>query len=269
MAYGVAKGPLKLGHLLPGPRAVDNIINTGGVLPFPMDMRITKSNTLNLRYARRAEQMNEANAAIGAPLAQAAGLTAGVDAGTLFRQLMGDTWNIERLETQIVQPTFAYVEMCRTTPELASWVDRHKKLGAWTVYIVTGLMIARGAKNERTEEREREMHAGADIDVANAARSKANARHTYNEGTEVSGEHLDDFVWAIRLSRVSRGHFSNALEVEPHTDGAVLAPSDEKIDVNAILAGEGLLDDDLHTLHMLTVNSDGSEELIFVTIDRR
>lgn len=160
MAFGKAEGPLRLGHVLPGPRSVDNIINTGRILDFHKDMRITKKNTVNFRYSRQAEQATEANAEGGFPIAAATGVTVNVDASAMFRQMMGDTWQIDRLETQIMQPTLAYIERCRTSTEVASWIATHKTLGTWKLYIITGLMIARGATNGRTELSERCANAG-------------------------------------------------------------------------------------------------------------
>jgi hypothetical protein len=116
--------------------------------------------------------------------------------------------------------------------------------------------------------------------VPGAAKGKLNFKHTDRKGTEVSGEHPDDFVWAFCLSRVSRGHFSKTLEVEPYKDGAVLAPSDGKVDASAILAEEDLLvlggggggDDDVHILEVLKGNNNNNsdepaEQQFFVTID--
>lgn len=155
MAYGKAEGPLRLGHLLPGPSAVDNIINASGVLPFHKGMRITKSDTVNFSYARRVERTIEGTTKVEAPVAAAAGLKVAVNTAAIFRIMMGNTWSIDRLETQIMQPTLAYVRESLVSTEVASWIDAHKKLGAWKVYMITGLMIARGAKNtivESTEE---------------------------------------------------------------------------------------------------------------------
>ncbi|KAK0641771.1 hypothetical protein B0T16DRAFT_420504 [Cercophora newfieldiana] len=267
MAFGKAEGPLRLGHVLPGPRSVDNIINTGGILDFHKDMRITKKNTVNFRYSSQAEQAAEVNAEGGFSIAAAAGVMVNVDAGAMFRQIMGNNWQIDRLETQIMQPTLAYIEKCRTSTEVASWIATHKMLGAWKLYIITGLMIARGARNERTEWSERGANAGTGADLPGVATGKLSARHATTKDTEVSGEHEDDFVWAIRLSLVSKGILSNAVEVEPYTEGAVLAPSPENVDAKTVLAKEGLLGNDVHTIEVLQVDSVESEQQFFVTID--
>lgn len=74
-------------------------------------------------------------------------------------------------------------------------------------------------------------------------------------------------MWAIRLSLVSKGILSNTVEVEPYTEGAVLAPSSEKVDAKAVLAKEGLLDDDVYAIEVLQVDSVEPEQQFFVTLD--
>ncbi|KAL8367493.1 hypothetical protein RB599_003397 [Gaeumannomyces hyphopodioides] len=93
-----------------------------------------------------------------------------------------------------MQPTLAYIERCCTSTEVASWIATHKTLSAWKVYIITGLMIARGARNERTESSERGANAGTGVDLPGVATGTLSARHATKKETEVSGEHEDDFV---------------------------------------------------------------------------
>ncbi|KAK4151209.1 hypothetical protein C8A00DRAFT_36149 [Chaetomidium leptoderma] len=267
MAYGEAEGPLRLGHLLPGPRAVDNIINASGVLSFPKDMRITKSDTVNFCYARRVERTIEGSAAAEAPITAAAGLKIAVDAGAIFRTFMGNTWSIDRLETQIMQPTSAYVKNCLESPEVASWIDAHKKLGAWKVYMITGLMIARGARNEMVESTEKGGQAGGGVDASGLAKAELGFHAARKEETEVSGEHQGDFVWAFRLSRVASGYFSERVHVEPYKEGAVLAQSD-RTTANAILSEEGLLHvlgNDMRVLEAYSGEGDNLEQHFFVS----
>ncbi len=158
MAFGEAEGDLLLGHFLPGPRAIDNVINQGGVAPFPKNMRIRSQTVAHFRYVRNSERTIEGGAGGGGPVGPGVPVEVTVDAGTMFRRHMGESWTIERLESQIVQPTPAYFALCRRSAELAAWIAKHKTLGAWTVYMITGLMIARGAKTEKTDGSEQDVH---------------------------------------------------------------------------------------------------------------
>ena len=164
MAYGKAEGPLRLGHLIPSPKAVDNIINTGNdVLPFPKDMSITKSRTKNFSYAKTVERTAEGGTSVEVPIAAVAGLNIILDSGALFQTIMGSTWNIEHLETQIMQPTADYVRQCREARTVTSWIEEHKKLGAWKMYMVTGLMIARGARHDVVDSKKKGGDVGAGV----------------------------------------------------------------------------------------------------------
>ncbi|KAK1831857.1 hypothetical protein QBC39DRAFT_306108 [Podospora conica] len=282
MAFGRAQGPLRLGHLLPGPKSVDSIINTDGVLDFPKDMRITKKNTANFRFSRQVDHDVGVDTNLKLPTCTATPVAA--DTGVLFNKVMGETWDIERLETQITQPTQAYIQKCLQTPEVASWVARNKSLGAWKAYIVTGLMIAHGAvKQERTESSGKGANAGVGADVTGVATAKISAKCGTKTQTKVSGENYDneDFVWAIRLSLVSdRGIFGNLLswrgtqytELEPYTLGAALSSRSDTVDAADFLGKlrEKLeLGDGVRSVEAFEVEDDSEEPVqqFFVTID--
>jgi hypothetical protein len=156
MAYGEAEGPVRLGHFIPSPKEIDQVINSDGITPFPRDMKIWATTAVNLRFSNKTEKDIETSAKGGAPIIAAAGMTIKAEAGLVFQRIMGNTWAIDRLDTQIVQPTMAYLEECRESTQVAEWVEKKKVLGTWKVYMVSGLMIARGAKNERKETSETE-----------------------------------------------------------------------------------------------------------------
>lgn len=160
MAFGTAEGPICLGHIIPSPKEIDNIINSDGITPFPRDMRIWPTSAVDFRFSNKVTKDVQASAGAGAPIAATTGMTINAEAGAVFRRMMGDTWAIDQLDTQIVQPTMAYLEQCRNSVHLAAWVEKNKFLGSWKVYMISGLMIARGAKYERTEGAEAEQNGG-------------------------------------------------------------------------------------------------------------
>jgi len=246
---------------------VDNIINTGEMPSFDRDMRIFKSDIVNFRFSERGSRANEANAAVEATVDPTASATVNLDAGGMFTRMMGNAWDIDRLETQIFHPTVAYAQQACLVPEVKSWIDKHKLMGAWKVYMVTGLMIARGATHKSVEASEKDVHGGGGAGASGIAKGKLQLRHEKGKTTEVSGEHPSDFVWAFRLSCAAKGLFSGDLETKPHTKGAVLAPGDENLDVNAILAGDDVCGDNVHTLVVVREEGDRPEQEILVTID--
>ncbi|KAK3319882.1 hypothetical protein B0T19DRAFT_433244 [Cercophora scortea] len=269
MAHGKAEGPLLLGHLIPGPRKVDEVINSGGIVPFPRDMRIYPTKTADFRLSDTAESEVESSAKGSAPIAAAAGVNVSADAGTVFRRMMGYTWEVDHLETQIVQPTLAYLEDCRQSPDIKAWIEHNKTflIGTWTVYMISGLMIARGAKNKRKETSETEQNMGGSADVSGVASIEGKVKHGTKKELEISGVHTDDFVWAIRLTEVSKNVFRSTLAYEALTQGATLAPSLEKVDIDAILADEGLHLGDGGDVRPVEVVKETGEQLFLIGID--
>lgn len=154
MAFGEAEGPLRLGHFISSPKAIDGVINAGGIVPFPRGMRIWCTKAVDFRFSHKTEKGIELSGKAGAPIAAAAGVTINAEAGVVFKRTMGEGWIIDRLETQIVQPTLSYIEQCHQSSEVSAWVQKNKTLGAWKMYMISGLMIARGAKKERSQETE-------------------------------------------------------------------------------------------------------------------
>jgi hypothetical protein len=84
MAFGEAEGPLLLGHLIPSPKEIDQVINREGIAPFPLDMRIWATSTIDLRFSNSSERDVETSGKAAAPITAAAGLTLGADAGVVF-----------------------------------------------------------------------------------------------------------------------------------------------------------------------------------------
>lgn len=84
--------------------------------------------------------------------------------GTLFAKRVRDHWEFDCLETYIVQPTRAYVQRCLESDEVKSHIARVKTLGAWSVYMITGLAVARGGgKNLASTESARGAVAGVGV----------------------------------------------------------------------------------------------------------
>ncbi|KAH8878800.1 hypothetical protein GQ53DRAFT_789686 [Thozetella sp. PMI_491] len=263
MAHGAAEGPILLGHLLPSPKAVDQVINLEGITPFPRDMRVWATAAVDFRLSRSKEQGINVSSKAGVPIAAAAGITVNGEAGAVFRRMMGDSWAIDRLDRQIVQPTLTYLEQCRTSPQVAAWIEKNKTLGSWKAYMVTGLIIARGAKSERKDTKENEMRIGGGVDVPGVATAEAAVKHLNKDEVETSGQHITDFVWAIRLTEVSKRWFSSDLSQKTLSKGSVFAPKSETIDPKAVLSEEGLDGQDVHALEVF--NDD--EQEFFITMD--
>ncbi|KAL7964857.1 hypothetical protein HDV63DRAFT_388956, partial [Trichoderma sp. SZMC 28014] len=258
MAFGIAEGPVRLGHFISGPKEIDNVINSDDITPFPRDMRIWLTKTVDFRYSIKDVEDVQASAVASAP--NTAGMTANVEAGVVFRKLMGDTWSIDQLDTQIVQPTMTYLEQCRTSDQVAAWIEKNKLLGFWKIYMISGLMIARGAKYQRNEVAAMEQKGGGGADLLGEITIEAKAKHADKKEVGITGRHINDFVWAIRLTEVSKSFFKSHFSQSVVKKGTVFAPSSDEVDIDAILTKEGIIRGSLYPFKMS--NGDGEEYLV-------
>jgi hypothetical protein len=99
--------------------------------------------------------------------------------------------------------------------------------------------------------------------VPGVATAETKVKYTDKKEVETSGHQMTDFVWAIRLSEVSKGFFSSEMSQKVVTKGTVLAPSSDKVDIKAVLTEEGLGWEDVQTLEVFK----GVEQQFLVTMD--
>ena len=96
-------------------------------------------------------------------------------------------------------------------------------------------------------------------------KAKFNAKYKAKDEGQMSGEFVNDFVWAIRLTRVWKGVFDSEEQNAPFTKGSVFGPSSGEIDVDSFLTEEGLVRGGVEALEV-TMEGEDSPHL-FLTID--
>lgn len=154
---GGPKGPICLGHLIPNLKHLDEVINRHGPLDLPADIPIYTTKATDLTWDMDKSGAIDFSVSAGAPIAAAAGLTAQVSAGVAFKQTVKRYWEFECLDTLVIQPTRAYIEDSVEDEEVSQYL-RSRLLGSSSVFMVTGIMIARGAKITTSNGRERALH---------------------------------------------------------------------------------------------------------------
>lgn len=158
---GVAKGPICLGHVIPDLAHLDNVINTKGPNEFPADMQIYPSTAWDLTWESSAADGVGLDGTVGAPVAAAAGVELSLSAGVAFQKSIRNSDQFEKLETFIVQPTAEYVEDTVDDPQVARYIEKHTVLGfSKSLFLITGIIIARGAKTSVEETKKRDVHGG-------------------------------------------------------------------------------------------------------------
>ncbi|KAK1513159.1 hypothetical protein CTAM01_00555 [Colletotrichum tamarilloi] len=143
--FGPSRGPVCLGHLITDLRHLDNVINRDGPLDIPPNMPIHSSKGWGLNWQIHTGRGAEVSATAGAPIAAAAGVTIKLDAGLAFEMSVRKHWEFEALETFIVQPTNNFVEESVGTTEVLDHLKKQGWLKTSTLFMITGIAIARGA----------------------------------------------------------------------------------------------------------------------------
>jgi hypothetical protein len=160
---GTLSGPICLGHLIPGLKHLDNVINRHGPLAIPPDMPIYPTKAWDLK-----REINKSGGAgfsgnAGVPIAAAAGLMIKLDAGVAFQKTIRNFWEFESLETFIIQPTNEYVEDSVGDEEVSAYLRKRGFFNSSTLFMITGIIIARGAKTKVSKVRKRDFHGGPGV----------------------------------------------------------------------------------------------------------
>ena len=153
-------GPICLGHLIPDLKHLDNVINTGGPLDIPLNTPIYPTKAWNLTLDVNKASGASLSSSIGVPIAVAAGLTVKLDAGVAFRNTISNHWEFESLETFIFQPTREYVEDSVEEPEVVTYLERRRPFRSSTLFMITGIIVARGAKTTMSKSERRDLYGG-------------------------------------------------------------------------------------------------------------
>ncbi|OIW27243.1 hypothetical protein CONLIGDRAFT_633582 [Coniochaeta ligniaria NRRL 30616] len=153
-------GPVCLGHLIPDLKHLDNVINQHGPLDVPPDMPIYTTRAWNLTWEVNRSGGVDVSGNAGVPVAAAAGLTIKLEAGVAFQQTVKNFWEFESLETFIFQPTREYIEDSIEEDEVEAYLAMRGPFKSSTVFMITGIIVARGAKRKTSQVRKRAIQGG-------------------------------------------------------------------------------------------------------------
>jgi len=153
-------GPIRLGHFVKDLKDIDFVLNRGAILPFPPTMRVFKTTTIDFKWDDTRTTDRGFDVKASAPLASAVGLTLGGSAKLAFSRSVANCEEYEKLDTYIVQPTQAYVTDCLDEDPLETYVENRL---TWSVFMITGLCIARKGRSVASEGRNAEGGIGFDV----------------------------------------------------------------------------------------------------------
>lgn len=151
-------GPIQLGHIIPGLRHLGQVIN-GNPYPYPRGIVVYETRQEDLKW--RIDRQNGVDLSVKAlvPIPHTGGLVSvGGKASYAFQHSVSRFWEFEALDVMFIQPTRAYIEYCLDEDLVKRYVDKHKNLGSWSLFMITGLTIARGARGHQREEDRHDIH---------------------------------------------------------------------------------------------------------------
>lgn len=148
------EGDLRLGDIVPSPKTIYPVLTQGQLPKFGPEMRITSTRNCEFDWEIENEKEDDEEIALGVPVAAVMGATLNAELSIEFKRTMKRWAKFKTLDTEKVQPTRVYINQALALPDVKEYIDHHKipVLNQWTVYVVTGLMIARaGGKIGRFE----------------------------------------------------------------------------------------------------------------------
>lgn len=139
------EGDLRLGDVVPSPNNIYPVLSQGKLPRFSIEMRITSTRNCEFDWAIEREREDSGIIAGGAPMAAAIGATLNAEFSAEFKRTMKRWAKFKTLDTEKVQPSRTYINQVLALPDVQDYIEQHKLsvLNRWTVYVVTGLMIAR------------------------------------------------------------------------------------------------------------------------------
>ncbi|KAF5632733.1 hypothetical protein F52700_6270 [Fusarium sp. NRRL 52700] len=252
--------PLCLGHFISSLKTLDYPLNHGSILPFPPLMRVFGNSILNFTWDDTRLRSPGTNLAAGAPILAATGVTAKASLQFAFMKTVESHEEYGRLDTYIVQPTKGYIKDCLEQDEIKAHL---KGKVSWSMFMITGIKVARAGKREAQEETNIAADVGPELDLPLVATMRATATNQRISSQKVSGEHPGDFIWAIRLAKIHKGLLMKDWSVDPYTKRATFGTGDEsELNVESVLRDEGMEgftvveDDKLDEVVILDANSE-------------
>jgi hypothetical protein len=153
------QGPICLGHIIEDLAHLDFVLNPQTIQPFTPGMEVAPSRMMDFKWDETTSKNAGGGGNIKGPAA-VPGLTAGADTRAVFKQSVQSHEAYDRLDKYIVQPTQDYVARCLAQEPLAKHVAKSM---SWTLYMITGLCVARKGNITASESRGKNVRGSAKV----------------------------------------------------------------------------------------------------------
>lgn len=142
MVNGRETGPICLGHYIEDLKRIDFVLNRNDILAFDDNMPVYKTTAVNFIWDDSSSTETGGKLGAGADAA-IPGVTLKANVKALFKNDIENYGEYERLDTHIVQITKSYVGDCLA---VIDELTKYEKKPMWSLFVITGLMVARRPK---------------------------------------------------------------------------------------------------------------------------
>ncbi|KAI1131557.1 hypothetical protein F5Y10DRAFT_233541 [Nemania abortiva] len=262
------RGDLRLGDVVPSPTNIYPILTQGTLPLFGVDMRISSTQLCEFAWDAAGERGSGGAVGGGAPIAAAIGATVNAELSVEFKKTMRSWANFERVDVEVVQPSRAYIDEVLAMPDVKSHIDNPplRSLNRWTVFVVTGLMIARaGGTAGSSQTSSQGFSGGPDTDVPGILNTKLYGSYKHSTESSTSANIGGDRVWAVRFAKVHKGLLRRRwMQTEEIAGAALDGGHEEEEQVREVLNHEGLKNAEV--IDVMATEGEGNE-WVFVTGD--
>lgn len=161
-AHGVEQiGAICLGDILKDLQHLDQRLNEGDAFVLPPSTPIYTTRTHGFKWRNDNTRGIGFSGSLSAPVTAAVGLTAGAGLDLALRKSVAAYDEIEFLEVSIIQPRRDFIDKCLESDDISARIKGNRSiLGAWKVFMITGIITARGTKSRKAESASLREHSG-------------------------------------------------------------------------------------------------------------
>ncbi|KAI3535257.1 hypothetical protein CABS01_14245 [Colletotrichum abscissum] len=114
-------------------------------------------------------------------------------------------------------------------------------MGSWSCFMITGMIVARGAKVARLETRNIGVQAGLGAGFSGVADVGFNIDSSSENNLSLSSGHVSDFVWAVQVIKIRKGIMDPTWNHEIYSKGSTfMNPGAALIEMKDTLRKEGV-----------------------------
>ncbi|KAK1714997.1 uncharacterized protein BDZ83DRAFT_680772 [Colletotrichum acutatum] len=217
---GLVKGPWCCGEIIPDLAHLDNIINYRGPTKFPVDMPIYHKKSEDVPWGLTSGPLINQSGHNNAPFTATAGTTATISADIASQETVTYHDKFEALDTYTIEVTPAYIQDCIATKEVLDHIRLHSRMGSWSMLMITGIAVARGARIFRSERQRPWAHGGFRAGLSRLASVDAMIEGLSEESITMASSRCSDFVCALRFTRIHKGLLDKTWHYETYLKGA-------------------------------------------------